>query len=232
MMKPMQTENAMNATIRTVHPAARGGACATRWRSLGMAVLGLLLAATLGAQEGAPAAAGDQLRAGDVVRLRIWMEPELSGDFPVGEEGTVVLPRIGPLAATGEPVAMVRERIVTAYAAFLSHSSIDVTLLRRVQVLGAVRTPGLYHVDPSMNIGDVVALAGGATTHGRIDRVELFRGGHRVSTELSPLTAVAGSPIRSGDQLRVPEKSWAARNPGVLIGGISAVLSFTLAVLR
>jgi protein involved in polysaccharide export with SLBB domain len=232
MMKSHAEGDAMNETIRTVPSTARGGAGATGRRSLGVVALALLLAAPLAAQTGSPADAADGLRAGDVVRLRIWMEPELSGDFPVGEQGIVVLPRIGPLAANGEPVAALRGRIVDAYAAFLSHASIDVILLRRVQVLGAVRTPGLYHVDPSMNIGDVLALAGGATTHGRIDRVELFRGGRRVTTELSPVTAVAGSPIRSGDQLRVPEKSWAMRNPGVLIGGISAVLSFTLAVLR
>src|ERR1700677_767450 len=35
---------------------------------------------------------------GDIVRLRIWREPDLSGDFPVDERGTVVFPKIGPTA--------------------------------------------------------------------------------------------------------------------------------------
>src|SRR5271163_4739261 len=39
---------------------------------------------------------------GDVVRLRIWREPDLSGDFPVDEHGTAVFPKIGPT-----PVAQV-----------------------------------------------------------------------------------------------------------------------------
>jgi protein involved in polysaccharide export with SLBB domain len=224
-------EDAMNRTIRPLPAGPRPARRGTR-RSWAAAALSLLLATTLAAQEGPATDPGDVLRPGDVVRLRIWMEPELSGDFPVGEQGIVVLPRIGPVATGGEPAGVLRERVVAAYAAFLAHTSIDVILLRRVQVLGAVRNPGLYHVDPSMSLGDVLALAGGTTTHGRIDRVALMRGGHRVPAELSPTTAVAGSSIRSGDQLRVPEKSWAARNPGVLIGAVSAVLSFTLAVLR
>jgi protein involved in polysaccharide export with SLBB domain len=122
--------------------------------------------------------------------------------------------------------------LTAAYGEFLNHSSIDVSLLRRVQVLGAVRSPGLYQVDPTLNISDVLAMAGGATNQGNIDRVELIRNGQRVVSNLSPLTRVGASPIRSGDQLVVPEKSWISRNPGMIIGAISAALSFTLALLR
>jgi protein involved in polysaccharide export with SLBB domain len=142
------------------------------------------------------------------------------------------LPRVGPVTVTSESTESLRSRLTAAYAEFLNHSSIDVSLLRRVQVLGAVRTPGLYQVDPTMNISDVLALAGGATNQGRIDKVALIRNGQQVATDLSPLTRVGSSPIRSGDQLVVPEKSWLVRNPGIVIGAVSAALSFTLALLR
>jgi len=99
--------------------------------------------------------AADALRPGDVVRLRIWREPDLSGDFPVDESGVVVLPKIGPRSVTAESPATLRDTIVAAYSKFLNHNSIDVTLLRRIQVLGAVRQPGVYPVDPTMTIGDV-----------------------------------------------------------------------------
>ncbi len=172
------------------------------------------------------------LQPGDVVRLRIWMEPDLSGEFPVDNRGVVVLPRIGPVTVTTESAESLRSRLTAAYGEFLNHTSIDVSLLRRVQVLGAVRSPGLYQVDPTMNISDVLALAGGATTQGNIDRVDLIRNGQRVATNLSPFTRVGSSPIRSGDQVVVPERSWLSRNPGLVIGAVSAALSFTLAILR
>jgi protein involved in polysaccharide export with SLBB domain len=202
------------------------------------AMLGLLLAA--GAAERSEAqtvdpavnAAADLLRSGDVVRLRIWMEPDLSGDFPVSEQGIAVLPRLGPVPVTGEPVDALHRRITAAYAEFLNHTSIEVVLLRRVQVRGAVKSPGLYHADPSMSVSDVLTLAGGATTNGRTDRIQLIRDGETLASVLSLQTPVGSSPIRSGDQLLVPEKSWALRNPGTIIGAVSVALSFTLALLR
>src|SRR5690606_5029284 len=165
------------------------------------------------------------LQPGDVVRLRIWMEPDLSGEFPVDNRGVVVLPRIGPVTVTSESAESLRDRLTAAYGEFLNHTSIDVVFLRRVQVLGAVRSPGLYQVDPTMNVSDVLALAGGATNQGKMDEVHLIRNGQRVAN-LSPLTRVGASAIRSGDQLVVPEKNWIVRNPGIVIGAVSAVLGF------
>lgn len=198
----------------------------------------LVMAPPLAGQIGTPVAYQNQgtpdtaLQPGDVVQLRIWMEPDLSGEFPVDHTGTVVLPRIGPVSVTNESAESLRARLIGAYGEFLNHTSIEVLLLRRVQVLGAVREPGLYQVDPTMNISDVLALAGGARSDGVMDRVELIRNGQRVANNLSPFTRVGSSPIRSGDQLVVPERSWFARNPGLVIGGVSAILSFTLAILR
>ncbi|HEU0299529.1 MAG TPA: polysaccharide biosynthesis/export family protein, partial [Longimicrobium sp.] len=62
----------------------------------------------------APAAASarDTLLPGDLVRLRVWREPDLSGDFAVDETGTVVLPRLGPTRVRGVPAGELRERIV------------------------------------------------------------------------------------------------------------------------
>jgi polysaccharide export outer membrane protein len=183
----------------------------------------------------APAGARDSLmliRPGDVVKLSIWREPDLSGEFPVDEWGMAVQPRIGPMKVTDYDPDSLRATLVAAYEEFLSHSSINVTVLRRVQVIGAVRTPGLYQVDPTMSVSDVLAMAGGATPQGNIKRVELIRQGHAVGGRLSPMTSVGRASIRSGDQLFVPERSWISRNPGVVVASVSAVLSLLLSQLR
>ncbi len=139
------------------------------------------------------APADDPLRPGDVVRLRIWREPDLSGDFPVDEAGMVVFPKIGPVRVGGEPPMRVQQRVAAAYGEFIQHNSIDVTFLRRVQVLGAVRNPGLYPVDATMTISDALALAGGTTGDGSPDRVELIRGGS-ASPSSSPRTRASRAP--------------------------------------
>src|SRR4030095_15198669 len=136
-----------------------------------------------------PAAARDTLaealRPGDVVRLRVWREPDLTGEFPVDEAGTVVLPKIGPTHVTSDAPELLKARIVAEYSRFLNHTSIDVTFLRRIQVLGAVRQPGVYPVDPTMTISDVLAVAGGMTGDGDPRRLELIRDGKRLEATIS-----------------------------------------------
>lgn len=180
----------------------------------------------------AAAPADGALRAGDVVRVRVWREPDLSGDFGVDETGTVVLPRLGPVTAAGVPAAALRERIVRGYTAFLNHASVEVTLLRRVQVLGAVRTPGLYPVDATMTLGDALALAGGTTPQGHPGRVVLVRRATGERIAVPTRTPVAETPLASGDQLYVPERSWLSRNPGVVSATVAAVVGLIATLTR
>jgi protein involved in polysaccharide export with SLBB domain len=181
-------------------------------------------AAQTTAGTGAPTAWAEQpLRPGDVIRLRIWREEEMSGEFPVNEEGVATLPRLGRTQVVGESPKQLETRLVREYGRYLQQPSVEVTLLRRIQVLGAVRTPGLHKVDATMAVSDVLALAGGTTTQGDPDRIELIRGGERIQVRLSTNTRVADSPIQSGDQIYVPERSWFARNSGIIAAGLTSL---------
>ena len=175
---------------------------------------------------------GATARPGDVVRIAVWREPDLSGDFVVDETGTVVLPRLGPIDVSVDTRASLREKLIKDYEAFLNHGSVTVTLLRRVQVLGAVKNPGLFTADGTMTLGDVLAQAGGITPEGDAGKVRLVRSGSRVTTDMTTQTLVADSPVLSGDQLYVPEKRWISRYPGIAAAGITAAASLVIALAR
>lgn len=180
----------------------------------------------------APAAhADDALRPGDAIRLRIWREPDLSGDFTIDENGVVTLPKIGPMRAIGEPVDSLKRSLLEQYRVYLNEPSIEVVPLRRIQVAGAVRVPGLFTIDPTMTVADVVALAGGVTPDGQFDHVMLVRAGRPVNARLSPETRAVQLALQSGDELFVPERSW-LRNPNVIIGAVSAAASLIWALSR
>jgi polysaccharide export outer membrane protein len=172
------------------------------------------------------------LQPGDLIRLKIWREPDLSGDFRVDEAGRASFPKIGPFGVNRVSPDSLKALLVSSYARFLQDPSIEVILLRRVNVLGAVKNPGLYDVDPTMTAADVIAMAGGVTPDGQSKRVELRRPGESETLKLSLQSRLTDVPLRSGDQLRVPQRSWLARNGTVVAAGLTAAALITAAVVR
>jgi polysaccharide export outer membrane protein len=192
-----------------------------------------LLAALANPARTAAQQASTGLEPGDMVRLKIWREPELSGDFKVNERGEAVFPKIGPMLVTRLSADSLSRLLVATYTAYLRDPSIEVTLLRRVNVLGAVRSPGLYQVDQTQTLGDVLAQAGGATSEGKADRVELRRGGERLGIRLNRSSRLFDSSVQSGDQLWVPERSWFSRNSGTVVAaGLTATAIVVATLLR
>lgn len=164
--------------------------------------------------------AGAPLVPGDAIRLAFWRDPELSGEYPIDERGAVVLPILGTRSVAGTPAEQLKQLLLDDYGKELrDRNDVQVTLLRRVRVLGAVNDPGLYLVDPTMSLGDAVALAGGATTQGKLNDIRIVRDGKEIVASLDQRAPVMAQ-IRSGDQIIVPERSWFSRHSVFILGGV------------
>ncbi len=195
-----------------------------------------LTAVTLGvclafASVSAQARPEDALRPGDVVRLRIYLEPDLSGDFPVNEKGVVALPRLGELQISDWPADSIRPRLTRGFGEYLRNPIVEVTLLRRIAIYGFVIKPGLYPVDPTMTVQEALALAGGAVTDGQKDRVQVIRDNKRIDTSLGMGTPLTQLRLQSGDQLYVPEMSWWSRNGRFVLPSVIGAAATVAAVL-
>lgn len=215
-----------------------GSTSITRIHRLTLSLILFVILATLAipaaraqAEGAATAREGAAIRPGDIIRLRIWREPDLSGEFFVDVHGVVVLPRIGPLRVTDDSPERLKERLVGDYSRYLAHPSIDVTVVRQVQVLGAVRNPGLYSAEPTMSVSDVLALAGGITAEGKRNQVRLVRHGNVIIGKVVGRTTVGDLAIQSGDQLYVPERSWFSRNPGAVTAVLTTAVGVVLSIL-
>jgi polysaccharide export outer membrane protein len=195
------------------------------------AVLAVICAAVAPAPliaQSAPADAVDvPLEPGDAIRLAFWREPALSGEYPVDAHGSVVLPYVGERTVTGIAPTTVRAELLAEYANVLANQAVQVSLLRRVRILGAVRSPGLYRVDATMTIADALALAGGLSPNGRLDGVRIVRGGMVIPVDLTSDAPVDGS-LHSGDQITVRESGWLARNSAALLGATISALGFLI----
>jgi polysaccharide export outer membrane protein len=185
------------------------------------------------AQNATAAVASERhLRPGDVVRLRIWREPDMSGEFRVDEAGVVVFPRVGEYNVLQDTPQSLSERLQADYRTYLVNPSIEVTVLQRVRIMGAVKQPGLFPLDPTITVADALAMAGGATPYGDPDQVQIFRNGERIDVDVSQDTRIADSPIQSGDQLWVPERSWFARNTGIVAAAITGAVTLLAVLIR
>jgi protein involved in polysaccharide export with SLBB domain len=174
---------------------------------------------------------GGALKPGDIVRLRIWREEDLSGEFQVNANSVVIFPRLGEYDVRDVTAEHLVTRLVVDYRRYLLNPSIEVTVLRRVNILGAVSKPGIYNVDPTITIADALALAGGVTTMGNAEGVRLLRAGEEVSASVSQRTRISDSPLQSGDQIFVPERGVVSRNTALISALISAAATITVALL-
>lgn len=181
------------------------------WSPVGLAQSGYGDGAT-------PAAAQATLEPGDQIQIRLWQEPQLSGDYPVDESGYVSLPLVGLRKVTDRPASEVKRMLVEEYARQLRNQPAQITILRRIRVLGAVRDPGLYHVDPTMTLGDAIAMAGGVENDGRESSIRIYRDGRVYRARLDRGAGL--TTIVSGDEIFVPRKSWMERNATFLLGAI------------
>jgi polysaccharide export outer membrane protein len=191
----------------------------------------LLPAPVAQAQEPQAVSVPNHLEAGDRIRLRIWREPDMSGEYRVDADGTVVFPRLGSRRVTGKDPTALMEELVQEYGRLLRTPAVEITFLRRINVGGAVLRPAVYYIDPTMSVRDVLLEAGGATPLGRTDRIELVRDGEVIEAKLRYDIPVVESPIRSGDQLYVPERGWLSRNTNAAVGIGGALLSFTATMI-
>lgn len=172
------------------------------------------------------------LQPGDKVRVDIWREQDLSGEFTVREDGTVTFPLLGDLVVTGIPVDELRDTLAHAYRKELRNPSIEIVPLRNVLVLGAVESPGPYEVNPITTVLGAIALAGGVNSGGTLDKIQVRRGNETLMYEVEPAASLSSLNLKSGDQIFVGNRPWLMRNQAFVVSVILAIPSVVYTITR
>src|SRR5438105_2451010 len=87
-----------------------------------IALLGLCFSAPAAvAQLALPDTAGVTLSAGDVLRITVWRQPEMSGEFVVGADGSILHPLYRTIRVANLPLSTVEDRVRTFLARFESN---------------------------------------------------------------------------------------------------------------
>lgn len=157
---------------------------------------------------------------GDEVRMRVFGQPNMNGTLDVSDNGTISVPLAGRVHVGGLSPSQAAHKVEAALkrGQFLVDPHVTLTMVKslseRVAVLGQVRTPGIYSIDSSTTLIDLLAQAGGETKAGA-NTVYILRtssGGEirRLAVNLQGLADAGTAPeaavvtMRGGDQVYVP----------------------------
>ncbi len=142
----------------------------------------------------------------DKIRVIVFGEPDLSGEFSVNARGQLSLPLLGEVDAEGLSVDELRNKI----AAGLSEGYVvgarvaaEVIEFRPYYILGEVDSPGEYPYSSGMSVIKAVAAAGGFTYRANKSAVFIKRANsdEEVKYKLSPqLVVLPGDVVRIGER--------------------------------
>ena len=146
------------------------------------------------------------LGSGDKVRVTVYGEPTLSGEFFVTGSGQVSLPLIGEVSAAGLSVRQFQDAVQRALSdGYLKEPRVSAEVLnfRPFYILGEVSKPGTYPYTSGLTVLNAVATAGGYTYRADKNKVYIKRDGETVENkmELNPST-----PVAPGDTIRIGER--------------------------
>ncbi|MDE2111710.1 MAG: polysaccharide export protein [Alphaproteobacteria bacterium] len=158
----------------------------------------------------APAASTDvsgyQLGTGDQLKITVFGETDLSGNYTVDNSGYLHLPLVGQVKATGRTLPQLEDLIQAKLAAGYivnPRVSAEVTNYRPFYIIGEVNKPGEYSYVGGMNVLTAVALAGGYTYRADDSSVYIrHKGGKGEVSE----PADQSTKIEPGDIIRVAER--------------------------
>jgi polysaccharide biosynthesis/export protein len=140
---------------------------------LRVVLLALLAQLLLMFSTGAAAqAVGYRLGAGDVVKITVYNQPDLTMETQIKDTGQITFPLIGDVAIGGLDKGAAEALIATRLkdGGFVKQPQVNLLVVQyrsqQVSVLGQVAKPGRYPIDSVTSLVDLLALAGGVSPTG------------------------------------------------------------------
>lgn len=147
-----------------------------------------------------------KLAAGDVLRITVFGEPELSlKKIRLNDAGTFSYPFLGEISAKGLTPSQVEKIIVDGLKqGYLNDPKVSLSQIeyRSFYINGEVQKPGSYPFVPGLTLEKAIALGGGLTERASIKRVTILRGeGDKTLTD----EVTRNTTITPGDTISIAQ---------------------------
>jgi protein involved in polysaccharide export with SLBB domain len=164
----------------------------------------------------APPPVASTLGPGDVLEVRVFQEPELSGVYQVGTQGDVIFPLCKTVTVGGLTANAAAEILRACLAAkYMRDPQVSVIVKeynsKKVFVFGEVQKPGTFPYQDGMSVVQAVTIAGGFTKTASQNSTSVTRRVDGTETKIKvavqdiALGKVSNFTLEPGDIVYVPE---------------------------
>ena len=167
---------------------------------------GISIQASAQTSQSASSAESYVLGPNDRIRLKVYGEPDITGEYEISNSGQVSIPLAGHIKAAGATTRQLEKSIASALAKGIVRDprvNVEIAQYRPYYILGEVKKSGEYPYRHGLTVLDAVASAGGFTYRANENKVFLRRAGAGAE-ETYPLDAPV--PVYPGDNIRIPER--------------------------
>lgn len=154
----------------------------------------------------ASATAAPRFQGGEKIKITVYNEPSLTGDYDVDPNGMVSLPLAGTVKAVGLTQAQLEKELAQKFRSeYLRNPKVTVTILqfRPIYIVGEVERQGEYPFKPGLNVLTAMAAAGGGTYRSSRSHVLIQ---HFGESGMKEYPQQASTMILPGDLIKVPER--------------------------
>ncbi|MBN1130722.1 MAG: SLBB domain-containing protein [Chitinispirillaceae bacterium] len=152
------------------------------------------------------------INSGDEIVVMLWGRINEESRLRVSRNGTINIPRIGPVSVAGLPFESVQKNILDRVGNIEGvHASVSMGQLRSIgiYIVGEVTVPGFYTISSLSNVTNALFAAGGPTKRGSLRNIQLKRNGRLVAAIdyydfLLSGSDRSGLRLQSGDVIYVP----------------------------
>jgi polysaccharide export outer membrane protein len=181
-----------------------------------------LLMTTLGGAQAADAVLGP----GDVLKISVYNNPDLTTETRVSDAGTITFPLLGTVEIGGLSAVGAEKKLgsLLESGGFLRKAQVNILITQiqnqQVSVLGQVLRPGRYPVEGKRSVLDLLAMAGGIAPDGG-DTVALIRkhDGKTTKTVVDIIGMVRTGELGNDVELNANDVLYVERAPRFYIYG-------------
>jgi len=147
-----------------------------------------------------------ELDYGDRIRIEVFNQPDLSGEYSLDGDGRFSMPLIGAVEAAGLSPAELEALLVSKFKPdYLVNPRIFIQVLnyRPYYLIGEVNGTGAFPYRAGMTYMTAIAIAGGFTYRAKQDVVYVIRGDDPKQEEIK---LSVDEKVQPGDIIRVAER--------------------------